>query len=67
MQVIFIDRQCLKHYLSMGGKEELSKSNKDFIKHFDENNDIGYFLEVDVEYPKHLFNFHEDLTFLKER
>ena len=51
----------------MGGKEELSQSNKDFIKHFDENNDIGYFLEVDVEYPKHLFNFHEDLTFLKER
>ena len=28
---------------------------------------MGYFLEVDVEYPKHLFNSHEDLPFLPER
>ena len=27
----------------------------------------GYFLEVDVEYPKHLCNLHKDLPFLAER
>ena len=26
----------------------------------------GYFLEVDVEYPKKLSNSHKDLTFLPE-
>ena len=25
-----------------------------------------YFLRVDVEYPKHLFSLHSDLTFLPE-
>ena len=26
--------------------------NESFIKRYDENNDRGYFLEADVEYPK---------------
>ena len=32
--------------------KELSEFNKDFIKDYNENNDEGYFLEVDVKYPK---------------
>ena len=32
--------------------EELSESDERFIKNYDENSDKGYFLEVDVEYPK---------------
>ena len=31
---------------------ELSEFNEDFIKNYDENGDVGYFLEVDIEYPK---------------
>ena len=38
-----------------------------FIKNYDENSDKGYFLEVDVECPKNLFNIHSDLPFLPER
>ena len=49
------------------GKKKLSKFNEYFIKIYDENNNTGYFLEVDIEYPKTLFNSHKDLQFLPER
>ena len=32
--------------------EELSQFNEDFIKNYDEDSNKGYFLEVDVQYPK---------------
>ena len=47
--------------------EQLSIFDERFIKNYDENNDEGQILEVDVEYPKNLFNFHNDLPFLPER
>ena len=37
------------------------------MKSYNEDGDIGYFLEVDVEYPKDLCNSHKDLPFLPER
>ena len=33
--------------------KNVSKFNEDFIKKYEENSNTGYFLEVDVEYPKH--------------
>ena len=47
--------------------ETSNKINEDFIKKYNENNDKGYILEVDVKYPKRLHELHSDLPFLSER
>ena len=52
--------------------EKLSKFNEIFIKNFNKNSDIGYFLKVDIDYSEKLFNgivfnLHKDLPFLPER
>ena len=48
-------------------QKKISKSNEDFIKKYDEDSNTGYFLIVDIDYSKKLFNLHKDLTFLPER
>ena len=47
--------------------EELSQFKEDFIKNYDEDSNKGYFLEVDVEYPKNLFSLHSDLPLSPEK
>ena len=47
-------------------KKKLSKFNEEFIKNYNENFNTGYFLEVDIDYPKELFSLHKDLLFLPE-
>ena len=47
--------------------EKLSKFKERFIKRYNENNDRGYYLEVDVNYPIKLRILHKDFPFLPER
>ena len=47
-------------------QKELSKINEGFLKNYDENSNKGYFLEVDIDYLKELFNLHRYFPFLPE-
>ena len=48
-------------------QKKLPKFNGDFIKKYGEYSNARYFFELDVEYPKTLFDNHKDLPFLPER
>ena len=54
-------------YLAYLWIKDLSKFNESLIKTYDDNSEKGYFVDVDVKYPKKLFNSHRDLPFLPER
>ena len=47
--------------------EDLCKIDEDFMKNYDEDSNVGYFIEADIEYPKELHGLHKDLPFLPER
>ena len=47
--------------------DNTSQFNEDFIINYNEESDERYFLEVDVQYPKKLHEFYNDLPFLPEK
>ena len=47
--------------------DDISRIDEEFIKGFNENNNKGYVLEVDVNYPQELYDIHSDMPFLPER
>ena len=60
--------------LSVNGFKWIDKSeteehviNEEFIKNYNENDNKGFILEVDVKYLKRLHELHSDLPFLSER
>ena len=67
MQTNCMNQQCLKNLNGFKWVEKLSRFNERFIKNYSESSDIGYFLEVDVDYSKKLFYLHKDLSFSPER
>ena len=46
--------------------KDVSEFNEYFIKNYNENRDVGYFLEVDVEYRKKLFDSHKTYYFYQK-
>ena len=42
--------------------EDTSQFNEDFIKYYNEKNNEGYFLEVNLQYHEKLHGLHNDLT-----
>ena len=55
------------HVYGFKWKKNMLKFNEDFIKNYDEDSEKGYIFEVDVEYPKTLYDLHSDLPFLPGR
>ena len=47
--------------------DDISNIDEDFVKVYNKNDNKGYILEVDVDYPNKLQNLHSDLPFLPER
>ena len=47
--------------------DDISKIDEDFAKVYNKNDNKGYILDVDVDYPNKLQNLHSDLPFLPER
>ena len=43
-----------------------SKFSKNFIKNYNLDNDLRYFFEADVKYPKLVHKLNNDLSFLPE-
>ena len=60
---------AMSQKLSVNGFKwvENNEINEEFIKNYNENNNKGYILEVDVKYPKKLHDLHSDLPFLPKR
>ena len=46
--------------------EEISQFNEDFVKLYNEDSNIGYFIEAIVQYPEKLHDFHDYVPFLHE-
>ena len=41
--------------------------NENFVEIYNEDSNIGYLIEADVQYPENLHKFHNDLPLLPER
>ena len=49
-----MSQKLLVNYFRWVMKKKLSEFNEDFMKSYNEDSNTGYFLEVDIDYPKTL-------------
>ena len=54
-------------YLSYGGFQWLKNVDRFDVNSISEKNEIGYFLEVDLEYPDELHELHNDYPLAPEK
>ena len=47
--------------------EHISEFDESFTQRYNEENDEGYFFDVDIQYSENLHSLHNDLPFLPER
>ena len=47
--------------------DDISEIDKNFVKNYDEDSNVGYVIKADIKYPKELHNEHSHLPFLRER
>ena len=62
--------KAMSEKLPVGGFEwvdDISELDENFIKNYDEDSNLAYFIKADIKYPKELHNKHSDLPFLPER
>ena len=52
---------------SFKSKTNMLKFNEEFTKSYKQDSDKGYILELDVDYPKDLYDLHDDAPFLPEK
>ena len=58
---------AMNEYLSYGEFKWLKKIGKIHIMSINDKNSIGYFLEVDLEYPEELNELHNDFPLAPEK
>ena len=46
---------------------DTSQFNEDLLKNYNEENDEGYFLEVNFQYTENMYDLHIDLLFVPDR
>ena len=47
--------------------DDISGIDENFIRNYDEDSNVGYFIKADIKYPEELHNKHSDLPFLPEK
>ena len=58
---------AMMQYLPYGGFEWVENFEKDFPWNVADDLEIGYILEVDLDYPEHIHDSHKDLPFCSEK
>ena len=58
---------AMLQYLPYGGSEWVEHFEQDFPWNVADDSEIGYILEVDLDYPEHIHDSHKDLPFCSEK